>query len=190
MEKQQYLVISEETSLADIANKFYFYKWDWMDEVDEQESSPYTRWYLDKQTNTSIYYREEQKDVFSSRYFYVKGTDIDNTILQLRDAATILSQEDLVKNFNQETDSLKRGSAIYQLGIILTLEAFTPSILAVFAAGLQDSIPGVRIASLWGMAWPHWAEFKPLVEQALQDEDTGVQKTAKALLNALEKANK
>lgn len=184
--KHHYMIVSAETHRADIFKKIYFYRWDWRDEFEERADRPFTLWFFDDDTDTHVYYREEHKDVFTAKYFYVEGDDPEDTITMLQDTARILTIEELIADFSHEADDLKRGSAIYQLGIAATLEPFSPAIGAVFAAGLRDSAPGVRIATLWGMAWPHWDALAPLVEQALHDSDPGVQRAAAALRKAFE----
>lgn len=84
--EQAYLIIEPNVRLADIVRAIYFYRWDWKGEVDETANAPYTRLYID-QSGVRIFYREEHKDIFSARYFYVEGDKIAPALEKLRAAA-------------------------------------------------------------------------------------------------------
>lgn len=176
-----YLIIEPIQPLAKIVKSIYFYRWDWKDEILETEKNPYTRVYFDDKTETYIYYREENKDVFQSRYFYIEGENIEPVLEKLHEAANILDTKDLIKKFNESDVPLERGSAIYQLGIALCGCPFDSDIYNAFEIAIKDKDPGVRIASLASMAWLGWEELIPLIEDAKKDSCTDVSSYAQTL---------
>lgn len=179
--KKVYLIIDPTEHASKIMKAFYFYRWDWIDEFQETEKTPHTLIYFDDETETYIYHREENKDVFQSRYFYVEGENIEPTLEMLRTAANILDIKDLIKRYNESDVPLERGSAIYQLGIALCGSAFASAIYDAFEIALKDNDSGVRIASLAGMAWLGWEQLIPLIEEAKKDSCTDVSSYAKTL---------
>jgi hypothetical protein len=183
--KKVYLIIDPTEHASKIMKAFYFYRWDWIDEFPETEKTPHTLIYIDDETETYIYHREENKNVFQSRYFYVEGENIESTLEMLHAAANILDIKDLIKKYNESDVPLERGSAIYQLGIALCGSAFDSAIYDVFEIALKDNDSGVRIAALAGMAWLGWEEMLPLIEEAKKDSCIDVSSYAKTLQEGL-----
>ena len=183
MEKA-YLIIDPAIPLAKIVKGIYFCRWSWKDESEETEKTPYTRLYVDDDSKTYIYYREEHKDVFESRYFYVEGEDIESVVKKLYTLADILDTPELIHRYETVEEPRQRGSAVYQLGIAMTGKGFDPKVRDVFQKALQDDEPGVRIAALWGMAWSQWTELLPLIEEAADDTVVEVSRAARTLREA------
>lgn len=176
-----YLIIDPSEHASKIMKAFYFYRWDWIDEFPETEKKPHTLIYFDDETETYIYHREENKDVFQSRYFYVEGENIEPVLEMLHEAANILDTKDLIKKYSESDVPLERGSAIYQLGIALCGCPFDSVIYNAFEIAIKDKDPGVRIASLAGMAWLGWEELIHLIEEVTKDSCTDVSSYAQTL---------
>ncbi|KAB8139992.1 hypothetical protein F8S13_25940 [Chloroflexia bacterium SDU3-3] len=156
--------------------------WLWLDEVEESDKSPYTLSFKGNSSQTKIFYLEEHKDIFEARYFIVHGDDVDRPLAQIRATVALYSDAELLERCAQEGDARARGSAIYQLGIALTARPFDAAFLPAFERAMADPEPNLRIAALWGIAYPHWPELRPLVEAAARDADAEVRRVAGRLL--------
>jgi len=164
------------------ADKHY---WLWLDEQLESDKAPYTLSLRGNSSDTKIFYLEEHKDIFEARYFIVQGDDIDRSVAQIHQSFALSRAAELLEQCAHAGDERQRGSAIYQLGIALTARPCDPAFLPAFARAMAAPEPAVRLAALWGIAWPHWPELRPLVAAAAaRDADAEVRRVAGRLLEA------
>lgn len=186
--QKAYLIIDSSISSAEIMKKFYFFRWDWRDEIEETKTSPWTSFFEEDETETTIYWRQENKPFSTARYFYLEGEEIEAVVEQLRANIPLFSSEDLIAQLKEENDTLKRKAAIYQLGICWCGQPFQAHIYEVFHQVLAKEQWEVKIAALNAMAWLGWSKMDSLIELAKEDMNPEVVKYAQYLLNAISRA--
>lgn len=177
-----YLIAHPSTTPNAVFDAVDEHYWLWLDEAQETEKTPYTLSLRANGSETKIFYLEEHKDIFEARYFIIHGDDIDRPLAQIRSTFALYSDAELLARCAQASDVRECGSAIYQLGIALTARPFDAAFLPAFERAMGAPEPAVRIAALWGIAYPHWPALRPLVEAAARDADAEVRRVAGRLL--------
>jgi hypothetical protein len=154
-------------------------RWNWHDECEETDKSPY---YIDWYTldpPVSIRFIDAPNLMVS--YFLLTGDDLDEAISEIRAGARITERADCLKIFERNPSATEVQHALGTLRL-LAPPTVDSEILAVFRQALTHPNPDVRYIALWAVP-DDWDEIVSIVQQMVTDNDPKVREVAQHSLD-------
>lgn len=154
--------------------------WLWWEEYPQTEQQPYEKIWITEDEKTSIHYIEDF--VVGLNYIMIKGAAVNEISEIINKMLGTYSETDIKSSLNDAKTTEDTIKAINHIAVTAS-EEYNEEVFKLFEQALEHKDSEVRKATIMGMGYPGWHEFKALLEKLQQsDTDEEVRKHAGFLL--------